>query len=367
MALASGGALGQNPGPSWFAMTTGAFYTGDTDDVLWQNQDGTVALWKVLGADVLSANVAGWNPGPSWHIKGTGDFYSDGNTDVLWQNDDGTVALWDMNGSTVTQGSVLGWNPGASWHVAGTGDFYGDGNTDVLWQNDDGTVALWDMQGGSVIHSEVLGDNPGPTWHIAGTGNFYGGSNTDTDVLWQNSDGTVALWDVHDGSVVQGGVAGFNPGPSWHIQGTGDFNGDGKADIAWQNENGQVAVWEMNGTMIGSLAVLASPGASWNVLGTPTTMRFIYSTSAGETLAATPAPDEFVFTSFAEGAHTIAGFNPTQDMIELNGVEFDSFAAVQAATTSTVGGALIHLDNSSSLLLAGVDASSLHASNFALA
>jgi hypothetical protein len=28
-------------------------------------------------------------------------------------------------------------------------------------------------------------------------------------------------------------------GPSWHIVGTGDHNGDGKADILWQNDNGQ--------------------------------------------------------------------------------------------------------------------------------
>ena len=28
------------------------------------------------------------------------------------------------------------------------------------------------------------------------------------------------------------GAAGpFNPGPSWEIKGTGDFNGDGKSDI----------------------------------------------------------------------------------------------------------------------------------------
>ena len=39
-----------------------------------------------------------------------------------------------------------------------------------------------------------------------------------------------------------------NPGPSWHIVGTGDFSGDGDADILWQNTNGQAAIWLMNGT-----------------------------------------------------------------------------------------------------------------------
>ena len=28
---------------------------------------------------------------------------------------------------------------------------------------------------------------------------------------------------------------------------TSDFNGDGKSDILWQNDNGQVAIWELNG------------------------------------------------------------------------------------------------------------------------
>ena len=41
---------------------------------------------------------------------------------------------------------------------------------------------------------------------------------------------------------------GANPGPSWKAIGTGDFNDDGHSDILWQNTNGQAAIWEMNGT-----------------------------------------------------------------------------------------------------------------------
>ena len=47
---------------------------------------------------------------------------------------------------------------------------------------------------------------------------------------------------------IAGALVGANPGPSWTEIGTGDFNGDGKSDILWQNANGQVAIWEMNGT-----------------------------------------------------------------------------------------------------------------------
>ena len=83
-------------------------------------------------------------------------------------------------------------------------------------------------------------------------------------------------------------------------------------------------------------------------------MRFIYSTSANETLAATPAtPDEFVFTSFAAGPHTISGFNPVQDMIEFSKAQFASFTEVQAATSAISAGAMINLGNGSSLLLPG--------------
>jgi len=74
-----------------------------------------------------------------------------------------------------------------------------------------------------------------------------------------------------------------------------------------------------------------------------------------------------VFTSFVDGAHTIGGFNPVQDMIEFSKAQFASSTDVQAAISATPGGAMIDLGNGSSLLLSGIDAGSLHASNFVLA
>jgi hypothetical protein len=68
--------------------------------------------------------------------------------------------------------------------------------------------------------------------------------------------------------VIGSTLVGPNPGPSWHAVGTGDFNGDGHSDILFQNTNGQAAIWEMNGTnVIGSALAGPNPGTSWHAVG----------------------------------------------------------------------------------------------------
>ena len=366
--VVGGGQVAANPGPTWSAMVTGDFFGDGNTAILFQNDDGSVALWDMDGINVVGGGLAtASNPGPTWHIKSTGDFLGDGNTDILWQNDNGSVALWDMSGTNIVGGGlVTASNPGPTWHIEGTGDFFGDGNTAILFQNDDGSVALWDMNGTSIIGGGLVANNPGPTWQIKGTGDFYDDGHT--GILFQNDDGSVAVWDMSGTNIVGGGLlTAANPGPTWHIKGTGDFNSDGHTDIAFQNDDGTVAIWEMSGTnVIGGGAVVDNPGTAWNLIDA--TMRFIYSTSANETLKASPAtPDEFVFTGFATGSHTISGFNPVQDLIEFSKAQFASFADVQASTSAITAGAMINLGGGSSLLLPGVNAGSLHASNFVLA
>ena len=68
-----------------------------------------------------------------------------------------------MNGATMIAGADIG-NPGPSWHARGTGDFNGDGFADILWQNSSGAVAIWEMNGATPLATTIIG-NPGPTWH----------------------------------------------------------------------------------------------------------------------------------------------------------------------------------------------------------
>ena len=49
------------------------------------------------------------------------------------------------------------------WHAIDTGDFNGDGKADILWQNDDGTPAVWLMDGLNILGGANVGFNPGPT------------------------------------------------------------------------------------------------------------------------------------------------------------------------------------------------------------
>jgi hypothetical protein len=61
--------------------------------------------------------------------------------------------------------------------------------------------------------------------------------------------------------------------PAWHVQGTGDFNGDGKDDILLRNissspnENGAFFLWQMNGSAIEGQGGIERPSTQWKTLG----------------------------------------------------------------------------------------------------
>ena len=135
---------------------------------------------------------------------------------------------------------------------------------EIFWRNDNGAVAVYQMNGIQIVGSGTIAQ-PATSWHIAGTGDFNGDGNR--DILWRNDDGTVVIYEMNGTQIVGGGTVA-QPDNSWHIAGTGDFNGDGKTDILWRNDDGTVAIYEMNGTQIVASGTVSQPDNSWQIAGT---------------------------------------------------------------------------------------------------
>jgi hypothetical protein len=129
-------------------------------------------------------------------------------------------------------------------------------------QNTNGSVAIWEMNGvnGTNLTGGAVVANPGASWKVVGTGDFNGDSHS--DILLQNTNGNVAIWDMNGTNLMSGAVVA-NPGPSWQALGT-----NGGSDILFQNTSGQTAIWDMTGTNItGSGSVSANAGPNWRAVG----------------------------------------------------------------------------------------------------
>jgi 6-phosphogluconolactonase (cycloisomerase 2 family) len=143
-------------------------------------------------------------------------------------------------------------------------DFDGDGKTDVLWQHSSGTVAMWVMNGLTISSVGVPGSVPSD-WQVKGIGDFDGDQKA--DILWYHpASGTVAFWLMNGSTISSVGIPGAIS-TDWQVKGVGDFNNDGKSDVLWQHTSGTIAIWQMDGMTISSVGVPGSVPSDWQVKG----------------------------------------------------------------------------------------------------
>jgi FG-GAP-like repeat len=262
--------VGPDPPP----LTATHDFNGDgSSEIAWRDTSGNVVIWLMNvtsgNTQVLSAADYGIINN-SWQIVGQRDFNGDGKADLLWSNTNGDTAIWLMNGSAVASTPDLGI-VGNGWSIVGTGDFNGDGFGDILWRNTNGDTSVWLMTGTpttvSVLSATDLGVVP-TSWHIVGTGDFNG--NGKSDILWHNDNGDTSIWLMTTtGTQVQvASTADLGVVPtSWSVALTGDFNGNGMSDILWRNSNGDTSIWFMNGTTVSSVSGLGVVPTSWVAQG----------------------------------------------------------------------------------------------------
>ena len=262
---------------------------GSFGDILWRDQAGDDVVWLMNNNTPGSIAMLPFVP-PDWHVKAAANFDSPhalGNedSDILWQNDNGSLAFWQMEGTSVSAIGALP-NPGPAWHVVGDNDFDADGVDDIFFQNDNGSVALWTITSASItsasaptisgVFTGLL--NPGPAWHVVGSGDTSG--DEAAGVLWRNDNGALAIWEnpAFVNQSFLGGTFTFTTvaalptvDPSWHVKGMADVNGDLREDIVFQNDNGAVVIWEMGGaagtTILNVNLVNPNPGPAWHIVG----------------------------------------------------------------------------------------------------
>ena len=141
-------------------------FNGDgKSDLLLRDLAGTIAIWLMNGASVISKRTLGTAPA-DWTIVGVGDFNGDARADLLWRHTSGATAVLLMNGTAPAGAASIGTIT-TDWTIERVGDFNGDGKADILWRHTFGDAAIWFMNGTAVISKESL--SPGqidPEWTI---------------------------------------------------------------------------------------------------------------------------------------------------------------------------------------------------------
>ncbi len=274
--------LPRNSGPAIGAKYTGNFLTRkEAVDLNALNSGTAHAAGVKLDQELIVSSV----PDTSWEIAGTGDFNGDGKVDLLWRNYgdgafQGLIDVWLMNGIEFSGEDVIGQVPDLNWRIAGTGDFNGDGKTDILWRYYGegpyhGLNDIWFMNGTEFLGESVFSQITDLNWRIVGAGDFNGDGKT--DILWRYY-GTGAYQGVNDIWFMRGtefldeNVFSQILDTAWEIEGTGDFNEDGRLDILWRYYGagpyqGLNDIWYMNGTeFVGEDVFSAVPDTNWKIV-----------------------------------------------------------------------------------------------------
>jgi Ca2+-binding RTX toxin-like protein len=194
------------------------------------------------------------------------------NSDIVWTNRAfGLAASFQLNGTALVGSNTIGGVNGATWQVQATGDLNADGNSDLIWQSGGGLVATFQMNGtpgngaAGIASAAILGQ-PGGSYRVVDTGDFNGDGNS--DILFENDAGQAMAWIMSNGTIQFAAQLGGANGVDWSIAAVGDLNGDGRSDIVWEHTDGRTSGWLMNGGFIGSFAELAGPnGTNFSVKG----------------------------------------------------------------------------------------------------
>ncbi len=132
-------------------------------------------------------------------------------------------------------------------------------SSQIVVQNSDGSIALWAMEGTSIRKATVPFTAPAG-WQVVALADFN--QDKKDDIVLRHNDGSVAFW-LLDGETISQSVVPFQLPPGWRIRATGDFDQDGQQDLVLQHTDTSVAFWFMNGTSIKKAEVPLKVPPGW--------------------------------------------------------------------------------------------------------
>jgi hypothetical protein len=220
-----GGAYG--PYSGWSAKSVADGLDGLTR-VLWNNQDGSAALW-FLGPTGVQASYR-YGPAAGWTAVDV-SVGSDGTTHLLWTNVDGRTHLTSVAVSgALVRGMTYG--PFSGW-VARAISTGADGLTRVLWSNTDGRVGLSLIDAGQIVATFRFAPAPGWTARDVAVS-----SDNQARILFVNADGRMALWSVDNSGAVTNSGTVYGPPASGQAAIRVSAGADGVTRVLWMGAEG---------------------------------------------------------------------------------------------------------------------------------
>jgi hypothetical protein len=220
--------------------------------VLWNNLDGSAALWLTRPEGVQASYR--YALGPDWTALDVAAG-ADASTHVLWTNADGRIALWTLDRSGGRTNS-LEFGPYAGWTARAITDG-ADGLTRVLWHKDDGTAGLSLVDSSGMLASNRFGPVAG--WTAV---DVAVGADGQTRILWTHLDGRMALWRVDDAGIPTALGPIYTP-PTGFTASSIAAGPDGLTRVLWSDVNGNAILWTMSADNI--FLESFSPGSSLEI------------------------------------------------------------------------------------------------------
>jgi photosystem II stability/assembly factor-like uncharacterized protein len=242
------GAGGSDVGPAYgpFAGWVPAAASRGADDIvriLWNNDDGSAAVWRTRS---LAVEAAFLYPGaPGWTARDIAAG-ADGSTRLLWTAADGRVSLWSL-GEFGARDSHFEYGPYTGWSAAAITEGF-DGRTRILWNKGDGTSGLSFVNPGGSL--DTFRYSPIPGWISV---DLATGEDNQTRILRANGDGSITVWRISPVgvSITFGKIY---PAPAGFHAARVSIGSDDLTRVLWRNSDGLALVWllDADGTYQGS-------------------------------------------------------------------------------------------------------------------